>query len=48
MAGIGDLFHIDAESRPWRRFEEEPAPIAMKQVVLPRRVLQIFRAAAQE
>jgi len=48
MAGIGDLFHIDAESRPWRRFEEEPALIAMKQVVLPRRVLQIFRAAAQE
>jgi hypothetical protein len=44
--GIGYQFQIDGESRQKNHCEQERAPIALKQMVGPPRLLQIFRAAA--
>jgi hypothetical protein len=48
MAGVGVRFQIDGESRHKGNREEEPAPIASKQMADPPYPLQIFQAAAQE
>jgi hypothetical protein len=46
MAGIGDWFQIEGESRHKDNYGQEPARIALGQMVGPRRPVQIFRAAA--
>jgi hypothetical protein len=45
-AGVGYPFQIDGESRHKGNPEGEFAPIALIQMVGPRRPLQIFQAAA--
>jgi hypothetical protein len=48
MAEVGDLIHIDGESPDKDDCDQELARIALKQLVHPRHLLQIFQAAAQE
>jgi hypothetical protein len=46
MPEIGDLFHIDGESRPKDSCEPELTRYARKRLVCPQHRLQIFKAAA--
>ena len=48
MAEAGDLIQIDGESPHNDNCDHERARIALKQMVRPRHLLQIFQAAAQE